>query len=52
MAAISSASAARIGNMYQEHHSWLSVFIKRRLGCPEATADFCLLYTSPSPRDY
>ncbi|MBY7699873.1 sigma-70 family RNA polymerase sigma factor [Vibrio harveyi] len=39
MAAISSASAARIGNMYQEHHSWLSVFIKRRLGCPEATAD-------------
>ncbi len=29
----------RIGAMYQEHRNWLSVFIQRRLGCPEATAD-------------
>ena len=29
----------RIDHMYQEHHSWLSVFIKRSLGCPDSTAD-------------
>ncbi|EGA70625.1 ECF subfamily RNA polymerase sigma-24 factor [Vibrio sinaloensis DSM 21326] len=39
MALTSQADMARIDHMYQEHHSWLSVFIKRRLGCPDATAD-------------
>lgn len=39
MTLTSQAHMARIDHMYQEHHSWLSVFIKRRLGCPDTTAD-------------
>ncbi|TMN70939.1 RNA polymerase subunit sigma [Pseudoalteromonas sp. S1727] len=25
--------------MYKKHSNWLSIYIQRRLGCPEATAD-------------
>lgn len=28
-----------IENLYLEHRGWLSVFIQRRMGCPESTAD-------------
>ncbi|HIC46888.1 MAG TPA: RNA polymerase subunit sigma, partial [Methylophaga sp.] len=28
-----------IENLYLEHRGWLSVFIQRRMGCPETTAD-------------
>jgi RNA polymerase sigma-70 factor (ECF subfamily) len=28
-----------INTLYTEHRGWLSVFIQRRMGCPEATAD-------------
>lgn len=30
---------ACIDDMYKEHSNWLSIYIQRRLGCPEATAD-------------
>ena|SRR5690554_72562 len=29
----------QIEQLYIEHHSWLSLFIERRLGCPHDTAD-------------
>ncbi|MBW3695037.1 sigma-70 family RNA polymerase sigma factor [Vibrio sp. T187] len=39
MTAICPANMDNIDNMYQEHHGWLSLYIQRRLSCPEATAD-------------
>ncbi|SON52805.1 sigma-70 family RNA polymerase sigma factor [Vibrio tapetis] len=39
MAAICTVNMASIDHMYQEHRSWLSLFIQRRLSCPETTAD-------------
>lgn len=39
MTLTSPANMERIDNMYQEHYGWLSIFIRRRLGCPDTTAD-------------
>ena len=39
MVAISLANMDSVDFMYQEHHSWLSLYIQRRLSCPEVTAD-------------
>ena len=39
MVALDPANMQRIDNMYQAHRSWLSIFVQRRLGCPEVTAD-------------
>lgn len=39
MTAICTVNMASIDHMYQEHRSWLSLFIQRRLSCPETTAD-------------
>jgi len=39
MTVASNNTSHSVDQMYQEHHSWLSVFIKRRLGCPDTTAD-------------
>ncbi len=39
MTAICTVNMASIDHMYQEHRSWLSLFIQRRLNCPETTAD-------------
>ncbi len=39
MMATDPANMQRIDNMYQEHRSWLSMYVQRRLGCPEITAD-------------
>lgn len=39
MTALSSTLAEQVEQLYKEHHSWLSIFIQRRLGCPDDTAD-------------
>ncbi|EMR13206.1 RNA polymerase sigma factor [Methylophaga lonarensis MPL] len=39
MTAISNQHARQVEQLYLENHSWLSMFIQKRLGCPEDTAD-------------
>lgn len=39
MMAINPANMEHVDSMYQEHRSWLSLYIQRRLSCPEVTAD-------------
>lgn len=39
MAAISTSYAEKVEQLYREHHSWLYVFILRRTGCSQDTAD-------------
>lgn len=39
MTALSLADANEVDNMYREHHGWLSLFVQRRLTCPQVTAD-------------
>ncbi|MDN3378620.1 MULTISPECIES: sigma-70 family RNA polymerase sigma factor [unclassified Pseudoalteromonas] len=35
----SPVNIASVDDMYKKHSNWLSIYIQRRLGCPEATAD-------------
>ena len=39
MMAINPANMEHVDSMYQDHRSWLSLYIQRRLSCPEVTAD-------------
>lgn len=39
MSTISSREMVHVDHMYQEHASWLTAYISRRLGCPETTAE-------------
>ncbi|KOO11061.1 RNA polymerase subunit sigma, partial [Vibrio xuii] len=39
MTAISPMDINEVDSMYREHHSWLSLFIQRRLSCPHISAD-------------
>ncbi|MDO6707612.1 sigma-70 family RNA polymerase sigma factor [Photobacterium sp. 1_MG-2023] len=39
MTAADQTNMKQVGQLYQQHQSWLSVFIQRRLGCPETSAD-------------
>lgn len=39
MAAIGSSLTEQVEQLYKEHRGWLSLFIQRRTGCPETTAD-------------
>lgn len=39
MSSIARTPTQQLALLYAEHRSWLSVFIQRRMGCPETTAD-------------
>ena len=39
MTAISPVDVNEVDSMYREHHGWLSLFIQRRLSCPQVSAD-------------
>ncbi|MCU4675296.1 sigma-70 family RNA polymerase sigma factor [Catenovulum sp. 2E275] len=39
MNCISKSQAAQIDSFYVNHRSWLSMFVQRRMGCSETTAD-------------
>ena len=39
MMVINPVNIACVDDMYKKHSRWLSIYIQRRLGCPEATAD-------------
>lgn len=39
MTAADQTDMKQVGQLYQQHQSWLSVFIQRRLGCPYTSAD-------------
>ncbi|ODN66106.1 sigma-70 family RNA polymerase sigma factor [Methylophaga muralis] len=39
MAVIGSSLTEQVEQLYKEHRSWLSIFIQRRTGCPQVTAD-------------
>lgn len=39
MTAISTQHAEQVEKLYIENRTWLSIFIQRRLGCPDDTAD-------------
>ncbi|WP_114787668.1 sigma-70 family RNA polymerase sigma factor [Vibrio tetraodonis] len=39
MTALNITDASEVDSMYREHHSWLSLFIQRRLTCPQVSAD-------------
>lgn len=39
MTAISPVDINEVDSMYREHHGWLSLFIQRRLSCPQVSAD-------------
>ena len=36
---INPANIACVDDMYRKHNNWLSIYIQRRLGCLEVTAD-------------
>ncbi len=39
MSVVKLSFSQQIEHLYGEHRGWLSVFIQRRTGCPDATAD-------------